>query len=164
MHGARGAKGAEADEPKPKRQATGGRPTGEIVEEGRITFLYRPKVGVSEVQSVDDVQRCVSCCKTSVTSRDAAFNQILAPLQYIIVGTDRDVMSQLPCVIPSYLQILSSTIIFAGPQLHRYALNGVRTVKLYFHINIFKRYTRYCRQINMIQSCLALFSRPFSTC
>ena len=56
MHG---AEEAEAEEPSPKRQSTGGGPAGDVVEEGHITFLYRPKIGVSEAHSVDDMQRWV---------------------------------------------------------------------------------------------------------
>jgi len=30
-----------------------------VVEEGRVTFWYRPKVERQEAHSVDDIQRCV---------------------------------------------------------------------------------------------------------
>lgn len=44
-----------AGEPEPKKQETSS--PEEVVEDGKIYFLYRPRVGFKEAKSLSDVQR-----------------------------------------------------------------------------------------------------------
>ncbi|KAK9917620.1 hypothetical protein WJX75_006559 [Coccomyxa subellipsoidea] len=67
-------KSDDSSEPATKRQETDEQPK-EILEEGRIYFLYRPRVGLEDAHSLSDVQRFFIIM--SPTSREGAPHRLI---------------------------------------------------------------------------------------